>query len=190
MLHELVRIAQPSQRDQVPHALCGNHANAGQGLYVFVFKNESDLDVVDYPRTADRRKVIIRARGVSIKPGKFEGGLSVRLREYNEHLHRRRSESDHEWVLAECFNAGHLLDLSGAVDAVGAPARIFEQYWIEAVERFLVTHELRARGQKERSEWRHVVPSRWTAALQVSLRDYMSNVADRIREMTRVGDFR
>lgn len=187
-----VACGQTDHRDALglSRALCAGFDGVRQGLYVFVFANEG-ADVLDNPKNAVRRKIVVRRQGVSIKPGKFEKGLAVRLASYNEHLHRTGAGGQPEFVLGECFKHAYLLDLTRAVSAVGAPAPIFERYWIEAVNRYLTASGMLSRSsrQKKRSEWRHIETNRWTSSRQNKFRDHLEVIAQRIFEMARVGAF-
>jgi hypothetical protein len=178
------------ENSDLTQALCAGFDHVRQGLYVFVFANPG-TDVFDNPKKAERRKIVVHGRGVSIKPGKFEKGLAERLASYTEHLHRRTDRGEAELVLAECFRHAYLLDLTDAISAVGNPAPIFERYWVEAVERYLDASGLLSRSarQKKRSEWRYVQTDRWTPTQQAAFREHLDGVARSIFEMARVGAF-
>lgn len=184
MLHEIStpKLKGTGQWD-VPAAICGEFATIGQGLYVFVFANDSDADIYDNGPTP---KVVVPRRGRSLRAGKFEQGLSLRLQHYNGHLHRLQPDGAQRWVLQECFRSGFLLDLAGAEEAMAAPERLFERYWAEAVNAFLDANRLLA-GSSARGDWRFLKTERWTSGMQSEFRSYLADVAARIFAMIDVG---
>lgn len=113
--------------EEVPGNLAGPHGEIRQGLYVFLFRNDAEDDVLD---NNSKKKVVVNRRGLSMKPGKFERTLLARLANYNAHLHRVEPAQPFRPAFWDCFISGHVLDLS---DAEPFPAaRIFEPYWVEA----------------------------------------------------------
>jgi len=187
MLHE---ISTPTLKGtgqwDVPTAICGEFGTIGQGLYVFVFANDSDEDVYDNNPTP---KVVVPRRGRSLRAGKFEQGLALRMQNYNAHLHRRDTNGMQRWVLQECFRSGLLLDLAGAEDPIPAPARVFERYWTDAVAAFLDANRLLSPSMEgnARSDWRLLRGERWTPDVQAELRSYLADVSARIFAMIDVG---
>jgi hypothetical protein len=188
MLHEISspRLKGTGQWD-VPAAICGEFGTIGQGLYVFMFVNDSDEDVYDNNATP---KVVVPRRGRSLRAGKFEQGLTLRLQNYNAHMHRLQADGTQRWVLQECFRSGLVLDLAGADDAIPAPARVFERYWMDAVAAFLDANRLLATGtdkQPGKGDWRVLRAERWTPDIQEELRSYLADVSARIFAMIDVG---
>jgi hypothetical protein len=168
-------------------ALCGEFAGVSQGLYVFLFTNDSDRPVYDDNK---KRKIVIYPRGMSIKPGKFEKGFAVRVGNYHKHLHRERRRNVPISVLGECFVRGYWLDLSAVAPWVRSPARVFERYWTEAVNAFLAANELLAKPpvkQLARAEWRYLRRTNWTAPTEATFGAYLREVSTGIFEMARVG---
>lgn len=168
-------------------AICGGFAGAAEGLYVFVFRNDESRPVYD---NNPKRKVVIHEEGLSIKPGKFEKGFSVRLENYYDHLHRVRRRNSPVPVLAESLLSGFCLDLSGVAGTIPRPARVFERYWTEAVNAFLEANGLLAEApikQLKRSEWRYLRRSEWTMPTQRRFAVYLHQVCAKLSEMARVG---
>ena len=176
----------------VPATLCGAHANVPNGLYFWFFSNESDEDVWDNNRS--REKVVIRARGRSVRPGKFEAGRSGqrtflrRVQNYDDHLHHLPHATRLQpvgRVLRKCVVDGWLLDLSD----FGPPSRPLETMWIRESLGYLRqrgwTFE-RARQAGRRAgnvEWHHVVGAgQWSdAAFEAHLRGVGQEIVQRMR---------
>ena len=191
MIYELTWTTHSSSMPMldVPAAICGPRAAVTQGLYVFRFANTADEDILDSNK---KPKIVVHRRGASIKPGKFEGGLAARVENYNVHLHRPGADGRRQWALGESFRGGFLLDLSAAEAVLPRPARVFERYWNEAVNRFLAEHGLLAHApvtQLARAEWRYVQAERWTDGVTATLLAYLNEVSKRISAMIEVGAF-
>ncbi len=165
--------------------VAGEHATCAQGLYVFLFENADDLDVWDNPKNAARRKVVIPSRGSSLKAGKFEKGLGVRLAEYAAHLHRRRQDRT-EWAFLDSFRGGYLFDMTTGFGGIPSPAAVFERYWVECFNAFAAQHSLLRTAQKARSEWRHLRGRTWPDELRPRFASYTDVAAQRIREMAAI----
>ncbi|MRG96120.1 hypothetical protein [Polyangium spumosum] len=176
MLYELT----PSADSQL---LSGVHSRRRRGLYVFLFENQTELDVYDNPRTDKRRKVVVPGGGASLKPGKFEQGFRVRLDSYNKHMHRRPNASSLEFAFFDTFRGGFLLDLSESFDDVPNPPKVFEPYWIECINAFAGRRSLFVEDQKHRPEWRHLRVASWTPEVRALFGLYIAQVADQIRAM-------
>jgi hypothetical protein len=190
MLHEISspKLTGTGQWD-VPAAICGEFGAIGKGLYVFMFVNDSDEDVYDNTPTP---KVVVPRRGRSLRAGKFEQGLALRLQNYNAQLHRLEPDGSQRWVLQECFRSGFLLDLASSEDPIPAPERVFERYWTDAVAAFLDTNRLIAPSHDKhppKGDWRVLRAERWNAEVQAELRMYLADVAARIFAMIDVGRF-
>lgn len=187
MLHEISSPASKTTAQwDVPAAICGEFGAVSQGLYVFLFANESETDVYD---NTTAPKIVVPKRGRSIRAGKFEQGLSLRLQNYNAHLHRVQPDGSQRWVLQESFRTGYVLDLTGAEDALAAPERVFEKYWTDAVNAFLDANRLLAvAGPRAATNgWRFLRAERWSPALQAEFRSYLADVSARVFAMIDVG---
>lgn len=169
---------------EVPASLAGAHGKISQGLYVFLFRNGTDDQVLDNNK---KKKVVVQPRGVSLKPGKFEQTFLTRLANYNSHLHRTRTEQPFEPAFWDCFAVGHVLDLSRA-DGLPA-ARIFERYWIEATNHFLASNGLLEEKQIGRSEWRYLRPGVWAGDVPARFLTYLQEAAERVGSMLLAGKF-
>jgi hypothetical protein len=149
-----------------------------QGLYVFAFENSSEFDILDRNK---KPKIIIRQRGSSLKPGKFEQGFATRIANYCAHLHHV-TEGVPRFVFSKTFAGGFLLDLSRCADR-GATARVFELYWIEGVNAFIHEERLLHTSSKARGEWRHLAVPVLDEACRSRLKARLEDLAERIEEM-------
>lgn len=60
-----------------------------QGVYLMLVYNDSEYDVFD---RNGKGKLLVRAKSYMLKSGKFEGGLSARMKQNYLHFHRRRTD--------------------------------------------------------------------------------------------------
>lgn len=187
IVRELKKPDVATRPDNVPRALCAEFATAQQGLYAFAFRND-DPDHV-YDKNGDG-VIIIRARGASMKPGKFEQSFHTRIANCDHHLHRKRTDGTLEQSMWECFIGGFVLDLSD-LSAVAPAARIFEAYWVHAVNSFLQENLLllpKTVARQHRGEWRYLKPGAWTDVIYGRLGTYLTKVAARIDAMAAAAD--
>lgn len=99
---------------------------------------------------------MVGANGASLKPGKFENGFIVRMRNYHDHLRREDEGGEVEHVFQECLQLALVLDLSTVRLGLPSAARVFEHYWNESVSAFLEEEILLVGTQNGRAEWRSV----------------------------------
>lgn len=149
-----------------------------QGLYVFVFENETQFDILDRNK---KPKVIIRQRGSSLKPGKFEQGFATRIANYCAHLHHA-ADGIPRFVFSQVFAGGFLFDLSAHNDR-GATARVFEPYWLEGVNDFIREENLLPPKSKIRGEWRQLTVPVFDEARRSRLKARLEDLAERIEDM-------
>jgi hypothetical protein len=176
----------------VPVTLCGVHANVPNGLYFWFFSNESDEDVWDNNR--GREKVIIRKRGRSVRPGKFEAGRTGlrtflrRVQEYDDHLHHLPHAAPlapHARVLRNCVVDGWLLDLS----EWGPPSLALETEWIRESLGYLrqcgwtLERARRVGRRAAKGEWHHVIGAgQWRSQdFETHLRSLGQRIIQRMR---------
>lgn len=128
----------------------------GQGLYVLLFHNQADEAV--YDGNKHREKIVIYSKSISIKPGKFEGGLRTRIEGYQRHLHIRCEDGRKNYVFDRCFLKCIVLSLdrcSLGVEGKYVP-RLFENFWNVAIQNHLAKSGLLSTSrlsQNHRSEW-------------------------------------
>jgi hypothetical protein len=155
-----------------------------QGLYVFLFENRQDRDVFDANKTP---KIVVHGHGISLKSGKFEQTLTTRLANYEAHLHVMAPHGQRQYVFQATFVRGYVLDLSSRDTLNSYPlARIFERFWVEEVNRFLVASSLLSRPpQKQiaRSEWRYLRTGALTTETTERLKNHLESVAKTIDRM-------
>lgn len=150
------------------------------GLYVFLFENRSSRRVRD---NNTRPKTVIGANGASLKPGKFENGFIVRMRNYHDHLRREDEGGGVEHVFQECLRLALVLDLSTTQVGLPSPSRVFEEYWNESISAYLEGRSLLVGTQNGRAEWRSVTPSLLTTPMTEDLRKLASDLAANIGRM-------
>jgi hypothetical protein len=150
------------------------------GLYVFLFENQSDRRVRD---NNTRPKTVIGTHGASLKPGKFENGFIVRMRNYHDHLRRENEGGQVDHVFQECLRLALVLDLSTVRVGLPSSARVFEHYWNESISAFLEDETLLVGTQNGRAEWRSVQPSLLASPAKDKLRDLASRLASNIHRM-------
>lgn len=132
------------------------------GLYAELFDNSSASDPI-WDRNKSKKAPIIFANTVALKYGKFECGLAERNRENWWHLHRRPPNSAPQIrIFPGVLLLALVFDMT-AVDLGGPnPARVFESYWNECIECFLVRRRFLHPNQKGSCETRNLqqVPAR------------------------------
>jgi hypothetical protein len=155
-----------------------------QGLYVFLFDNPTDYLVWD--NNKGREKHVVRNRGGSIKPGKFEDSFKARFKGYAKHLHRVDPVDNCKvFNLGSCFRGGVLLDLSGRDVAGRAAARVFEMYWIARVRQFIETEAIEVHRPERHGNTEWVLTDSYEnrEGLRGRLLSHMNESAHRIDRM-------
>ncbi len=183
MLHSIRCDQTPLSWDEFTRKLPTKLQGMRDGLYVFLFLNSSNEYVLD---NNPKPKTVIHQAGASLKPGKFEQGLAVRLKNYHDHLHWTETDGTKSWVFTRCFRRGFVFDLSNRRLGLPSTARVFERYWTESVNIFLQEHKLLASDpirQLSRAEWRYLNPSSWNETVDSKLETYLNALAERIVNM-------
>lgn len=146
------------------------------GVYASVHVNDSTEPIWDRNK-GGKGKIIVRAKSVCLKYGKFETGLAARNLDNYRHFHRRLADGGEEaGIFPSVLHLLLVLDLTN-VDAGGPnAAAVFEQYWNRRIELFLRSNELLHNVQIKGCESRHLTRMIKKGELQPVLEE----VSDRV----------
>lgn len=166
--------------------------NFKSGLYVLVFLNLSNQDI--YDNNPGREKIVVYPQSISIKPGKFEGGLLKRMSEYRKHLHIKPERNGKYFVFDECFSGLIAFDtheLQVGVDSANS-ARVFECYWNSCILDLLMKDGRLSSSrftQNKRTEWWHIDDLASYENLLISLKERTLQVATKIFKAAEIMSF-
>lgn len=139
-----------------------NLPKVSAGLYLMVFKNSKDLNVRDRNYSANKNnlgKIVIPKKSTVVKYGKFENGLAKRMLGYYDHLHYEDNDPISAFkdvlVMAKFFSLDYMIGIKPA----WRPSRIYEGFWNQSLENYLLANNLLFGNQNSRSEYRHLNPS-------------------------------
>jgi hypothetical protein len=131
------------------------------GLYVLVFKNSNDLNILDRNKsksTNEVGKIVVPATSLVVKFGKFEDGLVTRLHGYHKHMHYRDESGpvSSAPVFKNVVKSIKYLSLNviSKNKTDWNQARIYEQYWNTSLHNYLNKNDFLSGYQNIRSEYR------------------------------------
>jgi hypothetical protein len=153
VLHEIAksRLESVRSREEFLSLVCGTVGDADHGLYVFLFANDSDEIIDD-----NHGKVAVHPRGLTLRPGKFQGGCRKRFSGYWRDVQRTGRDGRKESALLGCLRGLYVLtDLPKSAAAL-------ESEWSSDIDDFLTAYDLSAEPSR-RSELRYLHRDSWTS---------------------------
>lgn len=181
LLHQFTKNSQIDFINPRDYARRHTHnLNINQGLYVLIFENKLESKILD-----PKPKVVVSQFGASIKPGRFERSFPIRLSEYVKDMRFDSSDSNLKSAFELSFVCGFVLDLSLNKDTF-LYARIFEQYWIQEINLFLVHEKVLGAVQNKHSEWRNIEPDKLTPEFLDKFHSNLQVVVNKISLMQKI----
>jgi len=137
--------------------------NSNNGLYIFLFVNNSKKDIHDKNIKRESReagitsgKIVVPHNSTVIKFGKYENGFNSRLSSYLDHMHFAGDADNKELALSKCLKSCFLfdLDLFPKLSYSLSHSRVLEKAWNGAIDFYLSQNNLLSGKQMWRSEYR------------------------------------
>jgi len=133
--------------------------NPKNGLYLMVFENTFSLPIHDR-HGVPSGKCVVQANRMSVKSGKFEGGLKSRVRGYHKDMHYLGDHENikHKNVFESVLKKFYLLPISvnGKTERDLMGSHIFENFWNSSISSFLDARGMLANDQNFRTEYRNL----------------------------------